>query len=439
MVGFGRFDVPPAAKTATSVVLVVVALALVAPFVVYAFPPVVGADHSYVVLTGSMRPAIDPGDVVIVQSVPAGAVAIGDVITFRTSGSDVPVTHRVVDVTEDANGGPAFATKGDANEDPDARVVPAGQVVGRVVFTIPYIGYVVEFVNSPTGFVALVLVPIGLLVLDTVWGIVRDGRDDPPDATGGTSFEGTDAAGDGLEAAAEPAPDDGFTVTKADLTMTSVALGALAAYSVFVGFTTRDALSVAVAVGATTSVLLAVGVRQFGFADEEPASASGTEASPAATDGGGEGAVGATAPAAGAGVPTAAARVIPTVDLPVQTDERYRVAVGSLADLGDIAAQTGHPVVRDGGDGAFLVVDRAAVYGFDPAAAPGDSSEEIGSSEEEGPGSPPGRDSRDGGDTVGGDGGDTTDRGVGDDGEETTDRGVGDDAVGVTNAEEDTR
>ena len=106
--------------TAGRAVLVVVLLALIAPFVVYAVPATVGAEASYVVLTASMTPAIAPGDVVIVDSVPARDVAVGDVIVFeQRTGDAVPITHRVVDVERSADAPPAFQTKGDANEDAD--------------------------------------------------------------------------------------------------------------------------------------------------------------------------------------------------------------------------------------------------------------------------------------------------------------------------------
>ena len=74
-------------------------LALLAPFVIYAVPGVIGADQSYVVLTGSMEPALSPGDAVVVDAVDAGAIAVGDVITFeRSAANDIPTTHRVVEV-----------------------------------------------------------------------------------------------------------------------------------------------------------------------------------------------------------------------------------------------------------------------------------------------------------------------------------------------------
>jgi len=68
-----------------------------------------------VMQTGSMRPLIAPGDLVVVRPVPVGEIRIGDLITFREpTGSRLIVTHRVVGI-EETDAGRAFTTRGDAN------------------------------------------------------------------------------------------------------------------------------------------------------------------------------------------------------------------------------------------------------------------------------------------------------------------------------------
>ncbi|MEZ3162562.1 hypothetical protein ABNG03_14590 [Halorubrum sp. RMP-47] len=73
---------------------VVLLVAVMIPFVVFAVPQVVGADQSYVVLLGSIESARSPGDVIIVNSVPASAIERNDVITFGGQDGDTPTTHR---------------------------------------------------------------------------------------------------------------------------------------------------------------------------------------------------------------------------------------------------------------------------------------------------------------------------------------------------------
>jgi signal peptidase len=86
----------------------------------------------------SMRPTLLPGDIVITRAVPSEAIQIGDVIRFRQGGIDI--VHRVVDIQR--NGGTVgFITKGDYNNTTDP-FVPAGDVKGKVIFSIPKIGWV---------------------------------------------------------------------------------------------------------------------------------------------------------------------------------------------------------------------------------------------------------------------------------------------------------
>lgn len=189
---------------------VVVLLAVVIPFVIYAVPGVIGANESYVILSGSMEPEMSPGDAVIVDDRGAGAIEEGDVITFSREGSDTVVTHRVVDVQEE-NGERVFETKGDANDQADRQPVRAEDVVGTVVLTIPFVGYVVHFVNTPLGFATTVLLPIGLFVLSEVWAFVRESIE----PGGGT---GEPQVGSEVDVPGIAAGSDGTDVSRAGVT-----------------------------------------------------------------------------------------------------------------------------------------------------------------------------------------------------------------------------
>lgn len=238
-------------------------IAVVAPFVVYAVPAVVGAEYSFVVLTASMTPAIAPGDVVVVDERDPATIAEGDVITYVRGDSETPVTHRVTGV-ETADGEFAFETQGDANEGPDSALVPAENVLGAVTVTIPYIGYVVQFTDSPIGFALLVVVPFGLLALSEVWSLYRsrtrggdgsDGVDTPdvdPAAETNVETESTDANTD------ETATGSGFVVTNRTVEGAVAVLLFFVPYAAYVGYTLRTAVAVAVAVGTGMTLLMAV-------------------------------------------------------------------------------------------------------------------------------------------------------------------------------------
>ena len=103
----------------------------------------------FVVLSGSMEPAYRTGSVIYVTEKDAETLEAGDVITFRLDG-DTTATHRITEVTE-KDGEIAFRTKGDANELEDASLVSGSQVLGTPVFTIPYLGYVSDYIQNPPG------------------------------------------------------------------------------------------------------------------------------------------------------------------------------------------------------------------------------------------------------------------------------------------------
>lgn len=127
---------------------------------------------SLVVLSGSMEPSISVGSVVLVEEVPSDRVderiEKGDVITFSKSGGTTTTTHRVVEKHQ-AGDSIRFITKGDANEDPDGEPVYRGDVVGEVMFSIPYIGYVISFSNTIYGWFVLVVLPITALLMSGLW------------------------------------------------------------------------------------------------------------------------------------------------------------------------------------------------------------------------------------------------------------------------------
>ncbi|WP_459191332.1 signal peptidase I [Halosimplex sp. J119] len=148
---------------------------IVSLFIAVAFPQIVGASESYVVTSDSMSPAIGAGSVVFVEQVPSDQLAKNDVITYRTSGDradQVRVTHRIVEIRgEDTDR--EFKTRGDANAQPDRDWVPADNVIGVVVFSLPLIGYAVSFANSDVGLIVLVIGPASLLAISELWDLYQ--------------------------------------------------------------------------------------------------------------------------------------------------------------------------------------------------------------------------------------------------------------------------
>lgn len=314
-----------------------VVVAVVVPFAVFAVPQAVGADHSYVVLSGSMEPAISPGDVVIVGAVNPTDVAVDDVITFYRTENGIPTTHRVVEVLS-GDGGLAFRTMGDANEDPDGAPVPAGNVVGRVMFTIPLIGYVIEAGKTPFGFAALVVVPLGLLVASELYDAVR--RRESPDAA--ESDDEAPEAGDDTargpdeNSAWNDDSADGVVLTEQALLAAGVVLAPATAYAAFVVYAVQTAWSVGALTAGVAALAFLAYVRY----------AVGDGVAPGVThaDGG--------------------------VDADAFVSGRFRedadpIALGSLADLQAVADRASGVVVHDADRGRYFVTTDAATYAYD--------------------------------------------------------------------------
>jgi signal peptidase len=313
-------------RLAGLLLLAVVVLA----FVVFAVPDIVGAEHSYVVTSGSMAPALTPGDAIIVDDTDPAAIREDDIITYRQPGEETTTTHRVVDVRQ-GDDTLAFQTKGDANEDPDPQPVAAQNVVGTVAFTIPALGFVVQFANTTLGFILLFCLPVGLFVASEVWRLVgttgvlgaskenntadadaddtnndpdgddaaecensagdTDAVDDTPDASRGDSGPSSDEAtdtGDDSDSAdtADPADDPAtVSVHPGDLTVTVALLAVVAPYAVYVGFILQTAFALTVAF-ASVFLLLATGtLRVLAYRSAIRRRGEDSQPSPA-TDGG---------------------------------------------------------------------------------------------------------------------------------------------------------
>lgn len=93
---------------------------------------------------------------------------IDDVISFgEVTRTESPTTHRIYDmkVTE---GKISYITKGDANNNPDQKEVPKNEVIGKVLFSVPFVGYAVDFAKKPIGFALIIIVPAAIIIGDEI-------------------------------------------------------------------------------------------------------------------------------------------------------------------------------------------------------------------------------------------------------------------------------
>lgn len=123
------------------------------------------------VLSGSMEPAIKTGSIIAVK--PGGDMTRfkeGDIITFMDEERRL-VTHRIIEVVQSGDQ-TMYRTKGDNNNAPDQNLVMSGNVVAEYTgFTIPYLGYISEFVQSKNGILVTVILPGVLLLIYAIYTI----------------------------------------------------------------------------------------------------------------------------------------------------------------------------------------------------------------------------------------------------------------------------
>lgn len=112
----------------------------------------------YVVLSGSMEPTIHTGSLAIVDTnANYQEVEVEDIIAFQMG--DTLVTHRVVN--KDNEG---LTTKGDANEDTDAGIVTYSNFKGETKFSVPYAGYLIQWVQTTQGKIVMITL-LGVIIM----------------------------------------------------------------------------------------------------------------------------------------------------------------------------------------------------------------------------------------------------------------------------------
>lgn len=136
-------------------------------------PRILGYQTS-TMLTGSMAPLINPGDIVVTVPTPIADVKVGDIITYHIPVEDQRVeTHRITEITTTADGGIAVQTKGDANNGIDPWIATLqGETVDKHIATIPHVGNAIRTLREPVVMNTLMYGAPAILVigmLASIW------------------------------------------------------------------------------------------------------------------------------------------------------------------------------------------------------------------------------------------------------------------------------
>lgn len=157
--------------------LLITILVIVCFAVAFSIFQIPGSYRILMVQSGSMEPFIRVGSVVVVNK--SNEYDVGDIITFslnptiniKDKGS--LITHRIFEVTEE-EGIKKFVTKGDANQTQDQTKIIEDQILGKVMFSLPYLGYPVSFAKTQLGFILLVIIPGTIIIYSEYINIKKE-------------------------------------------------------------------------------------------------------------------------------------------------------------------------------------------------------------------------------------------------------------------------
>lgn len=123
-----------------------------------------------------MSPSIHRGSLIFTLS--QEGYEVGDIITYkpasgRLGGVEVDsVTHRIESISE-LEGIKMFTTKGDANPGPDVERVSESNIIGKVLFELPLIGYPIEFAKTEIGLLFLVIIPAVVITYEEIRKLLK--------------------------------------------------------------------------------------------------------------------------------------------------------------------------------------------------------------------------------------------------------------------------
>lgn len=133
--------------------------------------------RAYTVLSDSMQAVFPAGSLIVSQEVDPDTLVVGDIITFTRASDGETVTHKIGKIEEDrATGYNVYYTYGTTTGEYDEDPVHRNYIQGKYSFHIAGVGYFIQFIKSPLGYILLILIPFGALIVSQGVKVVRNFR-----------------------------------------------------------------------------------------------------------------------------------------------------------------------------------------------------------------------------------------------------------------------
>jgi signal peptidase len=154
--------------------VILVLLLIIGIFVGVTLLPIKNNFKILAVMSGSMKPTIEVGSLAVIR--PANDYKVSDIITFNqpnTTSKKETTTHRIQSISE-KNGGKAYTTKGDANNSSDSQTIVGDQIVGKYLFSIALLGYLLSYLKTLPGLIIIIVIPATIIIYEEVRKIGRE-------------------------------------------------------------------------------------------------------------------------------------------------------------------------------------------------------------------------------------------------------------------------
>lgn len=123
----------------------------------------------FIVRSDSMsKTDFDAGDLVLVKEIDPSTLQVGDIISYQSTNTDnygETVTHKIRELTKDAEGNPGFITYGTTTDTNDENIVTYSFVLGKYQTKLPGVGRFFQFLKTTPGYIICIFLPFLILIL----------------------------------------------------------------------------------------------------------------------------------------------------------------------------------------------------------------------------------------------------------------------------------